>query len=326
MGKSMITEQSQVNEQVIKRFALLKSNNRLGHAYLFIGPMNIGKSETALGVAKFLNCENPRHNIFCAECPSCLKISHGNHPDIHTIDSKETETIKIEQIRGLIEQIQLRPFEGKIKVFIIKNVETLTLEGANALLKTLEEPSQNSLLLLTTAVVEKNLDTIRSRCHAVTFFPSSNARLADELRKDYAIAESASHFLAYFSEGCRGRARHLADKNFFACKNQAIDLLIFSRNSEDYLKKIFTDKEKIREVLNILLMWFRDLLLLKTGGDESRLINLDRLKDLRKYESQYTFAQINEIIAQIVKATGLLEENLNVKIALSLIKERLWRR
>ena len=311
-----------MNEQVLKRFAVLQKNNRLAHAYLFIGLANIGKSETALGVAKFLNCENPSPEIFCDQCPSCLKINHGNHPDIHLIDSKDSETIKIEQIRDLMEQIHLRPFEAKFKVFIIKNVETLTLEAANAILKTLEEPSKNSLLILTTCLAEKNLDTIRSRCHTVRFSFKSNRRLADELRKDYAIDESASHFLSFFSEGCLGRARLLANGKFFERKNQTIDALIFSSNTDDYLKKILGDREKIKEALNILLTWFRDLLLVKAKSDESRLIHLDRLKDLKKYEAQYTFEQINEIIAQIVKATELLEENLNVKVALNLIRSR----
>ena len=316
----------QVNENVLKRFSILQKNNRLAHAYLFTGPQDIGKSETALAVSKFLNCEKPGMDFFCDECPACLKINHGNHPDIHVIDSQETETIKIEQIRTLIEQIQLRPFEANVKVFIIKNVEDLSLEGANALLKTLEEPSKNSLLILTTTVPEKNLDTIRSRCHSIAFFPESNRKLADRLIKDYAIDRSASHFLSFFSEGCLGRAGHLAREKFFERKNQTIDLMVCSSGSDDYLKQILSDKKKTREVLNVLLTWFRDLLLLKLSSDESRVIHLDRIKDLRKYQSQYSFEQINEIITQIVNAMELLEENLNVKLPLNIIKERLWRR
>ncbi len=322
----MVTQKIQINETVLKRFVTLQKNNRLAHAYLFVGPQQVGKTQTALAVGKFLNCENIQNDFFCDICPSCLKINHGNHPDIHLISAEETDTIKIEQIRRVISQIQLKPFEARVKVFILKNVEKLTIEGANALLKTLEEPVKDSLLILTSCVPEEVADTIRSRCHAMNFSSGSPRALADQLFRDYALNQPAANFLAYYSQGSLGRARHLAEEKFFDRKNEALDALVCTSESEDYLKETLLDKEKTKEVLDILLMWLRDLLILKTRGSETHLVHADRLKDLKKYEARYSFEEITELTQEIVKAATLLAENLNVKIALSLMKENLWRK
>lgn len=334
----MVAQKIQINETVMKRFTALRKNNRLAHAYLFVGPQQTGKTQTALAVSKFLNCKKfvetqgpvslhyEADNFFCDVCSSCLKINHGNHPDIHIVSVEETETIKIEQIRGLINQIQLKSFEAKEKVFIIKNVENLTIEGANSLLKTLEEPVKDSLLILTSSVPEKVPDTIRSRCHTMNFFTGSYRTLAVQLSRDYAISRSAAHFLTYYSQGAPGRARHLAESKLFERKNQTLDAIVCSLESEDYFKEILSDKGKTKEVLDILFMWFRDLLVLNVQGSEVRLVHVDRLKDLKKYEERYSFAEVTELIEEIVEATELLQENLNIKVALSLIKEKLWRK
>lgn len=176
----MITQTFQADKTILKRFARLIQNGRLAHAYLFVGPEGIGKGQTALGIARMINCERNLEEIkddYCGECSNCLRITSGNHPDVAIVDSGEEPSIKIAKIRELIVRMQLRPYESRKKIFIIKKIEDLTLEGSNALLKTLEEPGKDSLLLLTTAVLEKNLGTIRSRCHTVYFFPQPQKRL-----------------------------------------------------------------------------------------------------------------------------------------------------
>ncbi len=315
-----------INENILNRFSRLRKNGRLAHAYLFIGPHDSGKTQTALAIAKLLNCEKLTSEKFCDTCPSCAKINHGHHPDIHTITRVEdSDTIKIEQIRQLISVMQLRPFEAKQKIVIIRNIEYLTIEGGNALLKTLEEPSANSLLILTTANPEKNLDTIRSRCHAVYFFPAAQSVLAKTLHRDYAMDESTAHFLAHFSEGCLGRARALDDSKFLKRKNEVIDAMILSPASDEYLKKVLADKDKTKELLTVLLWWFKDLFLIKSGVPENWLAHWDRRAELQKRQKQYSRRQIQEIIDELVKALNLLQENLNLKVPVALLKEKLWR-
>ena len=323
----MIIETPPIYEPVIKRFVALLKSEYLAHAYLFIGSASSGKSETALAIAKLINCEQKSKGTFCDECAACLKINKTSHPDVHVVTKLEDEdSIKIEQIRDLIYGAQLKPFESAKKIFIIKDIQDLTIEASNALLKTLEEPTPNSLLLLTSSFPERVLDTIKSRCHVIQFFPLASDELEGQLIKNYRLPKDAAHFLAYFSDGCLGKAVNLGDNKIFERKNEVINNFVFMRNSEPYLQGLIGEKEKIKEALDILLTWFRDLMLVKAGIEEIRLINFDRAKDLKKLETKYTFAELEAALKEIINTSKLLEDNLNMKIALTLIKERLWRK
>lgn len=325
----MPTDSLQINQSILHRFAKLIQVQRLAHAYLFVGPEDIGKSETALRIAKLVNCEGQEETVPqepCDQCPSCRKIDSGNHPDVFVIDRGEEQSIKIVQIREMIKRNQLKAFEARKKVFIIKNAEKLTLEGSNALLKTLEEPTDSSLLLLTTSVPEKNLDTIKSRCQRIQFFPVSNDRLEVQLKDAFSLEDHPSRFLAYFSEGCLGKATRLNEDKFFGRKNEIIDNIVFQGNNEQYIKEVLTDKERTKEVLDVILCWFRDLLLVKVGADTGRLVHADRIDDLLGLEPRYSFRQVKDIIQEAVNASRLLGENLNIKIPLILLREKIWTR
>jgi len=308
---------SSVNAAVVERFKKLIKNNRLGHAYLFIGPQGIGKAQTALAVAAL--------SIGGNDETVAKRVLLGNHPDVRVVErGKDESAISIDQIRDLIVRMQLKPFEAARQVSIIKNVEELSIEAANALLKTLEEPAPNGLLILTTAVPERNLATIRSRCQTVYFLPLPKDKLAAQLKNDYAIEESSTRFLTIFSEGNPGKARRLKEENFLARKNELIDHILLERNSEAYLKNLLTDKEKTREMLDVLLSWFRDVLLLKAGESEGNVVHADRLREIKEAAGRYSFKELENIIEQIVTTTQLLGENLNVKIPVSLLRERIW--
>ena len=323
----MKLEEVVVHQDILSRFAKLVKNGRLAHAYLFVGPARIGKSETALALAKLVNCEASTAQVsegFCGQCPSCVRINSGNHPDVHVLEKGEEGSIKIEQIRDLLAQVQLRPFEARKKIFIIKNIEDLTPEAGNAILKTLEEPSVNSLLILTTSVRERNLDTIVSRCHLMNFYPASHEELEGKLKAYYHVENPGAHFLARFAEGSLGRARQLNERHMFERKNEMIDQFILAPDSEDFIKKVLADKDETKELLNVLLSWVHDGLLIKAGAEDRRLIHLDRLKELRRFEAQHTFGELQELHEEVVKTSRLLNENLNVKIPLMIIKEQLW--
>ena len=318
-----------INEIVLKRFTALIEENCLAHAYLFVGADFAGKTQTALAIAKLINCEqkeNSPEQGFCDECSSCMRINKGSHPDVSVIvKDLEEETIKIEQIRQLSASAQLRPFESTKKIFIIKNAEGLTTEAGNALLKTLEEPSANSLFILTIATLEKVLDTIKSRCHMVYFAPLGVEQLKMSLIKDSNADKDTAHFLAYFSEGSLGRALRLKDAKLTQRKNEIINEFVFSRGNEPFLQTLVADKEKSKEAFDVLLAWYRDLMLIKSGVDEYKLINHDRVGDLKKLEVKYTFGELQEAIDEIVKTSQSLAENFNMKIAMTILKENLWR-
>jgi len=316
---------------VLDRFRRLIAHQRLAHAYLFIGPEGIGKSETAQTVARMLNCRQPMTDgkdpgMPCGRCANCLRIISGNHPDVTVIDSGEEPSIKVAQIRHLISRMQMRAFESTKKIFIIKKIETLTLEGSNALLKTLEEPSKDSLLMLTTSVLEKNLATIRSRCHAVYFFPQPPRRLAAALQggKDHDAAQA--HFLAYYAEGYPARARRMRDDDFFSRKNDIINRLVVKNHDESCLKNVLADKEETRETLEVFFSLFRDLLLAQAGAGDEHAMHADRQRDIFKISRRYTFQEIQDILTEVIRTQKLLAENLNAKISMQILMEKIWQK
>ena len=311
-----------IQTSVLERFFLLASKERLAHAYLFVGPQGIGKYETACAAAAMLNCEQGKVQA-CGTCSSCIKIQAGSHPDIHVLESAFGEAIKIENVRTLMSQLKFRAFMAKKKVFIIQNAENMTLESANALLKTLEEPASDSLLILTTSVPEKILATIRSRCHGIPFHPTPNAELAEHLTKYYHEGSESAHFVAHFAHGCLGKARELQENGLYTRKNQQIDGFIYSSDVTDFIKEVTSDKSKTKEFLDIFHTWMRDAILIKQGIESEKVVHLDRWADLQQFSQRFDFAQLLDIQEHIVQVYKILKDNMNCKLPLMIIKEKL---
>lgn len=321
--------------------------NRLTGSYLFLGEEGIGKKLVAKTLAKALNCAGQTLDS-CDKCDSCLKIEKGQHPDVHIIDGpasltinpehsrridgsstsginpghsqgigqEETDSIKIEYIRQLQKDINLKPYEGKKKVFILDNAHNLTAEASNALLKILEEPPDASLIILVSAKPALLFRTIISRCKTMKFYPLQRTKLEEFLRKDFNLNANQAHYLAYFCEGRIGRALKLKDTDILSKKNSVIDTLALARSSGP--DKFSTEsKNDLRAHLNILASWFRDMYLIKTGAPYSELINLDRKEELLRLMHRYSFIDLDAIFSSISSALLYLERNVNAKLLLS---------
>ncbi len=319
----MVSQEDLINENIVKRFAMLNSKDVLAHAYLFSGSAFVRKYETALGVTKLLNCKEVKNSLPCNQCVECKRIEDGNNPDIHIINNDSQEKIKIDQIRELTSGIKLRSFFGGVKVFIIRHCENLTIESSNALLKNLEEPSKDSLIILTTSKPEKMLPTIRSRCHQIHFESHSGFALESYLQEKKIANKVESHFLAFYAEGCLGRALDLKNNNTFDQKNDIIDQFILGGKDDSFLKKITADKDKTFEFLNVLLSWLRDSLLVKSNVEDKRLVHLDRVVDLKGFVNKYSFEELNDLYQQPVRTLNMLADNFNIKMPLLIIKEQL---
>jgi len=209
-------------------------------------------------------------------------------------------------------------------VFIVKNVENVTLEGGNALLKTLEEPSRSSHIFLTSSVPENVIETIRSRCHQVYFQSESNQKLEQLLKNDYDVDGDDAHFLSFFAEGCLGRARYLKDQDLIGVKNEIIDNFILSSDSDAFMKSVLSDKQKTKVLLEVLLCWIRDCIMVKSSVKDQSIVHLDRIESLKKFEANYSFEELRDLSEEIINASRLLAENLNIKIPLLIIKEKIW--
>jgi len=318
----MPTPTAPIHHSVLERFAKLKSQGRLAHAYLFTGPSGIGKGETALAVAKLINCQDPSGFRPGCTCASCHKIDAGNHPDIYSIirDEKEKTVITAEQMRDLIGRLGLRAMEAKIKVAIIQEADELSADGANIFLKTLEEPSRDTLLILTTSVPERLLATVTSRCHQVFFFPMGNAELARWVQNEYHTGSLEAGILAQLAQGSPGRVRERG-VDLLAMKNEMIDRFILARADAGVIKQYCEDKESARTLLEVVLSFFRDVLFVKRGLGMEFLVHADRVAEVKKFAGQYSEDDLGQIIGQALTAIRGIRENMNIKVAVTLLKE-----
>ena len=215
--------------------------NRIAHAYLFSGPRGVGKTSAARILAKSLDCEKRKDHSPCNTCGSCEEITKGISMDVIEIDGASNRGI--DEIRNLRENVKFVPARGKYRIYIIDEVHMLTKEAFNALLKTLEEPPQESLIVLTSSSLSGLLPTIVSRCHLIKFFPLKSQTLKEILSTEHKLDQTAVHFLSHQAEGRIGRALSLSENDALFKKNQLIDR-ISQRNLRGASANIFNLKDK----------------------------------------------------------------------------------
>jgi len=203
MSRDLISCQEEVIEQ-LKRAV---KNNELSHAYLFVGSEGMGKQATAKVFAGIMNCLKGG----CGDCPVCLKIQHDSHPDVFCIEP-EGNFFTLEQVRELQHDVRLKPFEAQTKVYILDDVDKMTAEAANSLLKTLEEPPPDVLFVLLTANLDGIIPTVVSRCQVVRFKPVSSSGLKSLLMSKHKVDESDAELFTRLSGGNLSKAIRLATK------------------------------------------------------------------------------------------------------------------
>ena len=177
----MSSEKVKRQDFVVKVLTSHLEKDRLSTTYLFTGDQGSGKEDLSLAFAQALNCEENKTFKTCG-CVSCRKIAEGNHPDIHWVgEDLKAKTIKIEEVRNLIQASGLKPYEGRYKVFILRRVERLSLDASNALLKTLEEPAAKTIFIMEATSKEHLLDTIKSRSFEIRLRPLDAEEVGDEV-------------------------------------------------------------------------------------------------------------------------------------------------
>ena len=288
-------------------------NERIAHAYIFAGPNGVGRSFLARNFAKAVNCDNAEAAP-CDSCQSCKKIDRDIHPDVKWINKDEKSgQIKIGQIRQLENRIILKPYEGNYKVFIIVEAELMNIEASNSFLKTLEEPPQNSLLIL---IVERPKDlapTIASRCQLIRLRPMEKVELSKILINEYGIDKEKAEFLSRISEGRLGRAIGYGH-DMVGWKNEVLDELSDDECVEDYAG---ANREELSKKLDVLASWYRDLMVFKATQNEGLLINADRIDGIKKAATSHRPEELVCMLEEVLNTKVRIENNVNPKLALS---------
>jgi len=309
------------HEWTVKLLERSLANGRTAHAYLLLGLPQVGKTTLALNFAQALNCLDEHKP--CGQCRSCLKIAHGNHPDVRVIEALNG-TIKIDQIRAIQREVALSPHEGRWKVYIIHQMERATTEAANCLLKTLEEPPAQVILMLTASDMDQLLPTIISRCQVLSLRPPSTLLVQKTLEERWGIDPERARLLARLSGGRLGWAvRASEDEAILRKRDRRLDEMIeLMRQGRvkrlRYAQHLSTSSDGLREVLDLWLSWWRDLLLIK-GGSVTEVTNVDREAMLHSQAQVYSLTQVQGFIEALRAAVWQLEHNANTRLTLEVL-------
>lgn len=296
---------------------------RLHHAYIFSGPGGIGKKLTAISLAKALNCLEMETDS-CGRCIPCRKIEAGNHPDVKIVEA-DGQVIKIDQIRELQRELQFRPFEGKKRVFIIDSADRMGLPASNSLLKTLEEPPKDSVLILVTANFHSLLPTIVSRCQRLSFSSLPIPDVEQMLVEKKGVDAATAHIIAAVSEGSIGDAlgedeasileeRERVFTGFTGLKDRGM-IGIFKQAEE------MAKDDDLGEMLKVLKVLYRDMAVLKGGG--RGIINSDMVSRIGDEARDMPMDAILNGFDLISETEGLIKRNINKQLALEVMMMRL---
>lgn len=315
---------------VMKILKTAVSSGKVAHSYIFSGDAGIGKKYIAKLFAMSLLCESGQDEP-CMECRSCKTALSGNHPDIIYITHEKPASIGVDDIREqLTATVDLKPYSGGKKIYIVPDASKMTVQAQNALLKTLEEPPEYCHILLLADNTDSLLPTIRSRCVEIHIHPVSEEDVRQYLMNEMLLPEYEAKLISVFSQGNIGKARKIANAGDFSEK--LADSIRFLRNSKDmdaisrleFDKKIAADKQGIYDYLEIFSLWFRDVLYFKASNDPEGLIFRDEIRQIRQRAMVSSYEGLMKISSAIELAGNRLRANVNPELVLELLFLTIW--
>jgi DNA polymerase-3 subunit delta' len=300
---------------------------------LFAGPAGIGKFVVARAVAAAVNCQSPIRDLAgfpidaCGACRACDRVARAVHVDVLALHPDERASIKIDVVRDVLERTSFRPFEGRRRVVIIRDADTLETAAQNALLKSLEEPPPTTAFVLTTSVPSALLPTVRSRCMRLRFGRLTEREVAQVLVRDYDIADDEARAAASLADGRVGEALALGSSDVAVLREAALLLLQQAARTSAVASRLqaaavvstgTSRKERAREevalLLRLLSSMIRDLELLNSGGERSAMANPVVADELGALQRDYAGDRARDAFAAVDRAILALERNAGTKV------------
>ena len=303
---------------------------RVRHAYLFTGPEHIGKALLAQRFAQTLLCtggidaqdapQNP-----CNACLSCRKVMHGNHPDVHYISRPpEKQFILIEQVRALQADAARKTLEGRRNIFIIQGMHEMNVQAANCLLKTLEEPEPDVVLLLTAPDPGSLLPTILSRVQQVPMQLLTTKQIKSALEDRWQVEPDEAGLIAALAAGRMGWAvQAVEDEDMLAERQAQLETLAKLSTSGkvqrfDVAQRLSAESDKLHGILELWLLWWRDMVL-AANNCLDLIVNVDMQGVIQNQAAKVGAAESQRMVRAILGTMEALDQNVNARVALEVL-------
>ena len=313
------------HKDVIRYIQSAIQQDKLSHAYIINGQRGSGKRMLARLFAMTLQCKSGKSEP-CGECQSCVQTKNENQPDIITVKHEKPASIGVEDIREqLTGDMMIKPYSSPYKIYIIPEADLMTVQAQNALLKTLEEPPAYAVIFLLTENADSLLATIRSRCAMLKLRNIKDKLVKKYLMEQMRVPDYQAELCAAFAQGNIGRAIMLAkSEHFNEIKDGAIQLLKYIDEMElseivSAIKEINKYKLEVTDYLDLITIWYRDILLYKATRDVEGLIFADQLKFIKEKATRSSYEGIELILTSIEKAKMRLKANVNFELVMELL-------
>ena len=313
------------HEQIKEHFRNAVETGKVSHAYILSGEAGMGRKSLANAFALSLLCEKGMAEP-CMQCHACKQVLSGNHPDLIYVTHEKPASIGVDDIREQInDTIQVRPYSSYYKIYIVDEAEKMTVQAQNALLKTIEEPPAYAVILLLTTNQDSFLPTILSRCVQLKLKPLKDTVVKEYLVQSLGEDESQADIYAAFARGNLGKAIHLAQSEEFGVMyKEMLRLLKHIKDTDisellDYIRKVKEENLDIRECLDFMQMWYRDILMYKTTKDINLLIFKDEFSTVKSVSTTSGYDGLERILEAIDKARIRLDANVNTELVMELM-------
>lgn len=323
------------NERIKEHFITAVHHKKISHAYIMEGDKGSGKKMLAEAFSKILQCEGRETTGLvesCGKCESCIQMEHHDHPDVIWVSHEKPNVISVGEIREqIVNTVEIMPYKGPYKIYIVDEAEKMNAAAQNAILKTIEEPPEYAVIFLLTTNRGAFLDTILSRCILLATRPVPGTAVKKYLVEKCSVSKEEAEFAAGFSLGNIGKAESIIlSEEFRELKDLTLDILRYIHEIESYeiadkVKEYKKYKAQIDDFFDIFLMWFRDILLLKADTSPNKdiarrkIIFKNEYISLRKQADKLKMDSIDYIINRINRARIRIKSNVNFDAALELL-------
>ena len=313
------------HEQIKEHMQAAIRDKKPFHAYLFQGEEGVGKEALARTFAAGLQCQSESADKPCKECVSCRQMESGNQPDVIWV-TREKASLGVDEIREQLgNTMDIKPFSSPYKIYLVPEAEKMTEAAQNALLKTIEEPPEYGIVILMTSNISALLPTIQSRCLTMEFRPLSTAVVESYVKEHCQVPDYQARASAAFAQGNLGKAmRYAKSEDFIERKDHIISLLRHVEQMDlsemlAVIKDLGTRKDEVRDYIDLMVLWYRDVLLFKATKDINQLLFQDEASYISREASHRSYEKIEEILQAFEKAKVRLRANVNFDITMELM-------